>query len=445
MSDPFDLRHLPDPLPVAPLVGTPDARVHLPGSKSLTNRALVAAGLAEGTSVVRHALDADDTEAMVEGLVALGVDVRADWSTSEVRVTGCAGRPPADVAVVDARLSGTTARFLMPVAALCPGTVRFDGAPGLRARPMGEALGALRALGARVEEVGEPGHLPVDVRGPALGRGPVHLGGDVSSQFLSGLLLSGPALGDGLTVVVEGALVSAPYVAMTEAVMTAFGATVDHDGHGGWTVAPGGYRARDYEVEPDASTASYFFAAAAICGGTVTVEGLGSASVQGDLGFVDVLEAMGAVVVRERDRTTVHGGRALRGIEVDLADRSDVAQTLAAVAVHAEGPTRVRGIGFIRAKETDRIGALVSELRRAGVDASEEPDGFVVRPGPVRPTVFDPHGDHRMAMSLALLGLRQPGVAVADPACVAKTFPGYWAELSALEGGEVASVPPTGR
>ncbi len=426
---------LPDPLPVAPLTRPLDAVVRVPGSKSLTNRALACAALADGESELVGALEADDTLAMVDGLQALGVEILAHWEDALVDVQGCAGRPPAQLALVNARLSGTTSRFLLPIAALGTGTTRVDGDHGLRARPMGDVVTAIRALGGQAAEIGAPERLPVEVHGGPLAGGTVELPGDTSSQFLSGLLLAGPAMRTGLQVRVTTELVSRPYVDMTIAVMAAFGARVDQPDDRTWVVEPGRYWGTTYHIEPDASAASYAFAAAAIVGGQVTVMGLGSDSLQGDLGFVDLLERMGATVERHRDRITVSGTGRLQGIEADLSQLSDVAQTLAVVAAFAEGPTRVRGIGFIRDKETDRVGNVVSELRRGGIDADEEPDGYLVRPGTVRPATIDSHGDHRMAMAFALLGLRAPGIRIADPSCVAKTFPGYWAMLDRLRDG----------
>jgi 3-phosphoshikimate 1-carboxyvinyltransferase len=391
---------------VTPAPGPLDASVRPPGSKSLTNRALVCAALAPGRSVIRGALAADDTEAMIEGLRALGVAIEVDGvEGDELRVDGGSLR----AGDVDARQSGTTARFLLPVLALVPGTSRLDGSPQLRSRPMADGIDALRRLGAEVVEEGEPGHLPVRVTSGAGRGGTVQVRGDASSQFLSGLLLAG------FDVAADGPLVSKPYVDMTRAVVAAFAA--------GPT---------SYDVEPDASAASYFFAAAAICGGRVTVEGLGTGSLQGDLRFVDVLERMGCTVDRRADATTVERPGDLTGVDVDLADLSDTAQTLAAVAVFAEGPTRVRGIGFIRRKETDRVGNVVRELRRCGIEAEEEPDGFVVHPGKPQPATVETYEDHRMAMSFALLGLRAEGIRIADPGCVAKTFPTYWEALARL-------------
>ena len=423
---------LPDPMPVAPIEGPIDVVVSLPGSKSITNRALVCAALADGTSTLRNALHADDTEAMVDGLRALGAEIETDWGRGRLVVSGTAGLPVSDVAIIDARQSGTTARFLLPVAGLGGGHRRVDAANRMRERPMAEVLDAVRALGAQVHDVGAPGHLPVEVVGGTLAGGEVAVHGDVSSQFLSGLLLAGPAMPSGLTARLVGGLVSQPYVDMTTAVMATFGARVERPDRETWVVAPQTYRAAHPTIEPDASAASYVFAAAALLGGRATVLGLGDGSLQGDLAFVDVLAQMGATVERATDHTTLTGGGSLRGIEVDMSQLSDTAPTLAVVAAFADGPTRVTGIGFIRGKETDRVGNVVAELRRLGVDAVEEPDGFIVRPGPLRATTVQTYDDHRMAMAFALSGLRSHGVQIADPACVVKTFPGFWRLLDEL-------------
>jgi 3-phosphoshikimate 1-carboxyvinyltransferase len=373
---------------------------------------------------------------MLDCLRRLAIVVGDDRDWERISVEGCGGVLP-DAAVgasLDARSSGTTARFLLPILALGPGPYRLDGSDQMRARPMGDGIAALRALGADVVEDGEPGRLPVTVRGPDRAGAPtsVAVAGEVSSQFLSGLLMVGPAWPGGLEIAVDGALVSQPYVDMTLAVMQAFGADVTSSS-GAWRAAPTGYVGRPYTVEPDASAASYFFAAAAICGGRVTVEGLGRGSLQGDLAFVDVLEQMGCLVERGESATTVERDGPLSGVDVDMGALSDTAQTLAAVAVFARSTTRVTGVGFIRAKETDRVGNVVHELRRCGISAEEEPDGFVVHPGVPQPAVVATYGDHRMAMSFALLGLRRPGIEIADPGCVAKTFPGFWDVLDGLQ------------
>jgi 3-phosphoshikimate 1-carboxyvinyltransferase len=318
---------------------------------------------------------------------------------------------------------------------------------------MADGIAALRSLGASVVEEGEPGHLPVVVGGrprPAASASAtaapateLTVAGDASSQFLSGLLLVAPALAGGLRLAVTGELVSRPYVDMTVAVLQAFGAEVAVEigatpagasSPPTWTVAGTGYRATRYRIEPDASAASYFFAAAAVCGGRVTIEGLGTGSLQGDLGFVDVLARMGCRVEQTPSSTTVTGTGELAGVDVDMRELSDTAPTLAVVAAFARTPTRLRGIGFIRRKESDRIGDVVRELRRCGIVADEEPDGLVVHPGAPQPARVATYDDHRMAMSFALLGLRAPGIEIADPGVVAKTFPGYWEVLDGLRG-----------
>jgi 3-phosphoshikimate 1-carboxyvinyltransferase len=421
-----------DPRVVEPLMAPPDATVVVPGSKSLTNRALVAAALAQGTSQLTGVLDADDTNAMMSCLRSLGFAVEHDPTNASAAVHGQGGTIPATEATVDVRLSGTTARFLAPLLALGRGSYVLDGAPAFRLRPMAPLFAALRDLGATVEEHDEPGHLPATIRASGHLDTTVRVSGDVSSQFLSGLLLAAPATDDGLEIEVTTPLVSVPYVGLTTATMERFGAQVERPDPQRFVVAPTGYRAAAYPIEPDASAASYLFAAAAITGGRVRVARLTRAALQGDVAFVDVLEQMGAEVVDDPDGLEVRGTGRLQGIEVDLADLSDVAQTLAAVAVFADAPTRVRGIGFIRGKETDRIAATVTELRRCGIEAEEEPDGFVVHPGTPRPATVRTYEDHRMAMSFALLGLVVPGIAIADPGCVAKTFPRYFEVLDEL-------------
>lgn len=435
---PVDPRLGLEQLDVAPVAGPLDGTVELPGSKSLTNRALVAAALAEGSSVLTRVLTADDTEAMLGALRALGVRIDGpSGADSRCVVDGLAGVLPPGPVTLDARLSGTTARFVAGLTALGPGPYELDAASPMRARPMSGSLDALRALGLEVTAGGEPDHLPVTVTGGPCRGGVVEVSGSASSQFLSGLLLAAPCLVDGLDLRVTGGLVSLPYVELTRAVLEAFGASSVWlgDDHDRLHVAPGGYRASTYAIEPDATAASYPWAAAAICGGRVRVNGLGHGSLQGDVRFVDVLEQMGASVERADDWIAVRGTGTLRGITVDLGDLSDTAQTLAAVAVFADSPTEVTGIGFIRRKETDRIAAVVTELRRCGIDAHETDDGFVVHPGEPQPAIIATYDDHRMAMSFALLGLRVPGITIADPGCVTKTFPGYWALLDELRAG----------
>lgn len=421
------------PRAVRTVDGPIDFVAEIPGSKSITNRALMCAALANGESELTGVLVADDTMAMIDALVLLGIEAALTTDgTQTARLVGCGGRFPAGDVTIDARLSGTTSRFMLCAATLAAGPVVIDGAAPLRARPMTEGIEALARAGQRVEA--EDGRLPAMVQpnGPWPER--LEVGGATSSQFLSGLLLIAPVLPAGLVLDVVGELRSRPYIEMTIDVMSHFGATIETAPDlRRIVVAPGGYRSTGFAVEPDATAATYPWAAAAICGGRVRVTGLGTASIQGDVAFVDVLERMGATVERSEDWIEVRGGP-LQGIDVDLSGESDTAQTLAAVAPFAEGTTRVTGIGFIRGKETDRIGSVVRELRGLGVDATEDDDGFTIVGGDPHGGVVQTYDDHRMAMSMALIGLRVPGVEIVDPAVVNKTFPGFWQMLDDLSG-----------
>jgi 3-phosphoshikimate 1-carboxyvinyltransferase len=439
MSEP-----IADKILIRPLSGKPEATVRVPGSKSYTNRALAAASLAEGSSRLRGALFSDDTRYMAAALGQLGLHVakdedeaEKDEDEAEMEIVGCAGRIPERDVQVFVGNAGTAARFLTVLLSLGRGRYHLDGVERMRERPMADLLRALRHLGVTVECLGRPDCVPLIVSGASRSNwslpAELTLPGTASSQFVSGLLLSAPHLAAGLTVNIEGRLVSQPYLDMTAQVMKSFGVEVENDAYQTFRVAAGQkYVGADYDVEPDASAASYFFAAAAITGGRITVRGLGTDSLQGDLRFVDVLERMGATVIREARSTTLIGPERLSGVEVDMRDLSDTAQTLAVVAPFAEGPTRITGIGFIRKKETDRVGAVVEELRRLGVTAVEEGDGMRISPGLPKPGQVRTYDDHRMAMSFALLGLRVPGIEILNPACTSKTFPRYWAVLDGL-------------
>ncbi len=420
---------------IKPLTQPVQASVKVPGSKSYTNRALAVAALADGASHLSGALFSDDTKYMAAALNAVGIPVAQDSAACTFDVQGKGGK----IANVETEVfignAGTAARFLTAMLCLGEGRYRIDGVPRMRERPMADLLGALRELGAEVVEHGNAGCFPITVSGRTrkAGKVSVALPGNASSQFISGLVLSGPYFGGDVEVRVNGELVSKPYLDMTQAVMRDFGVELVNHDYERFTIAAGQkYRATNYAIEPDASAASYFFAAAAITGGTVTVEGLGSASHQGDLDIVHILAKMGAEVKQEPHRTTVTGTGKLRGVEVDMKNLSDVAQTLAVVAPFADGPVRITGIGFIRKKETDRVGAVVRELQKLGIDAYEEADGYTVKPGAVKPGSVETYEDHRMAMSFALLGLRCPGITIQDPACTSKTFPNYFEVLETL-------------
>lgn len=411
----------------------PNALVRVPGSKSHTNRALVCAALAEGTSILDGVLFADDTEAMMQLLVELGLSLDIDRDERRVTVTGVNGAVPSCDGVLDARQSGTTSRFVLPMLALGRGAYVLDGHEQMRARPFDDLVDALETLGARVEGTTLP--LTV-VGGERLNGGSVEIPGEVSSQFLSGLLLSAPYATAPVHIEIVGDLVSKPYVDLTLSTMADFGVEVQRDGYRSFEVPALGYRAADVRIEPDASAASYFFAAAAITGGRVRVEGLGSDTVQGDIEFVAALARMGAEVTRSHDAIEVKGTGTLRGIDINMSDISDTAQTLAIVAPFADGPVTVTGIDFIRRKETDRIVAVVTELRHLGIEATEDEDGFTVHPGKPTAGVVDTYDDHRMAMSFAVLGLMVPGITIDNPSCVNKTFPDFFEVLAELANNE---------
>jgi 3-phosphoshikimate 1-carboxyvinyltransferase len=310
----------------------------------------------------------------------------------------------------------------------------------MRQRPIADLLLALSSLGAVARSDLGTGCPPVTIEASGLSGGSVFVSGDVSSQFLSGLLMALPCARETTTVEVRGVLVSQPYVAMTLAVMEAFGVTVGNKKFRRFDVRPAPYRGREYAIEPDASAASYFFALAAITGGAITVDGLGSSSIQGDLLFVDVLEHMGCTVEREPTRTTVIAGP-LRAVDVDMNAFSDTVMTLAVVTLFAQGVSRIRNVAHIRHKETDRIAAIATELRKLGARVDEQPDGLVIDPPSseaLKPARIATYNDHRMAMSFALAGLRIPGVMILDPGCVAKTYPGFWSDLERLRAGSSA-------
>jgi len=427
------MTNYPAELTIEPWSGAlPHKRVRVPGSKSLTNRALIVAALAEGASVLTGALDSEDTRVMVDSLQRLGIAVEHDTGAATLRVPGCGGRIPAGEAELYVANSGTSLRFLTAMVSAGQGTYRLDGSSRMRQRPVADLLMALNGLGADATSDLGTGCPPVTVKATGLDGGYAFVRGDVSSQFLSGLLMVLPYSRETTTVEVQGVLVSQPYVEMTLSVMEAFGVRIGNRKNRRFDVRPAHYHGRPYAIEPDASAASYFFALAALTGGTVTVEGLDSRSVQGDLGFVDVLEHMGCTVVRESGSTTVTGGP-LQAVDVDMNAISDTVMTLAVVALFAEGITRIRNVAHIRHKETDRIAALATELRKFGATVDEHPDGLVIfPPKAIQGARIATYDDHRMAMSFALAGLKTPGVTILDPGCVAKTYPGFWDDLASL-------------
>jgi 3-phosphoshikimate 1-carboxyvinyltransferase len=408
----------------------PDASVIVPGSRSLTNRALVCAALADGTSRLAGWLDSEDTQAMREGLERLGVEIGEE--AGELRVRGVGGRFAIPLRPIDCRASGTTMRFLSACAALAPGRVVLDGTARMRERPIQALADALTRLGVDVRTVA--GCPPVTVQGGSLVGGSVDVDARHSSQYLSALLLVAPFAREDVEIR-TGPIASRPFADMTIDVMAAFGVAVETRGPEAFAIRAGQrYRARSYAVEPDAMSASYFFSAAAVTGGRVRVEGLTAASSQGDVRFVEVLERMGCTVERGPRWISVRGPRYLHGVDVDLNAMPDMALTLAVAACFARGPTRIRNVGHMRIKESDRMDALANELQSLGARVEvTETDLVIEPPDPVRPARIATYDDHRMAMSFAIAGLRAPGIVIENPECVAKTFPGFFESLRQLE------------
>ena len=408
-----------------------DAVVSVPGSKSIANRALICAALAGGESVISGVPDGNDTEAMIEALMLLGA--RIERTDDNVIVRSAIDLDRIEPITLNARLAGTTARFLTAVCGLVSGPTLITGESSLLSRPMNDLHQALLSLGISVEWKGDAGHLPVVIHRGVTTGSTVVLPAAISSQFTSALLLISPLLPGGLSLSIVGEVVSQPYIDMTSVVMRSFGAQVDV-ALSSMIVAAGDYIGASFQVEPDASSSSYPLAAAAIVGGSVEINGLGSDSIQGDAKFAELLGRMGCdvqytphSVIVSRDRDTE-----LQGIDVDMRDMSDLVPTLAAVAVFASSPTTIRGVGFIRAKESNRIDDLVAELQTIGVNAQAAPDGLIVHPSQVRGGVVDTHHDHRMAMAFALIGIGSGGVEIANPSVVGKSWPGFWSMLDGL-------------
>jgi 3-phosphoshikimate 1-carboxyvinyltransferase len=420
-----------DSLKIQPVKRPLTGRIRPPGSKSLTNRALLIAALARGNSTLSGVLESVDTGVMNESLGRLGISVHARLEEKIFEVTGAGGEIPVSSAALWCENSGTSIRFLTALCAVGSGTFRLDGNSRMRERPIAPLVDALRSAGIDAGcELGN-GCPPVQLQASGLPGGTIRVEGGLSSQYLSGLLMVAPAARAPLTVEVIGELVSRPYVDMTLSLMRTFGAQVIESSPNCFQVQARTYQGRDYDIEPDASAASYFFAAAAVTGGQITVEGLHRHALQGDVKFVDALVRMGCEAQWDDHAITLRG-KTLHGIDIDMNEISDTAQTLACVAPFAEGPTRIRNVAHMRLKETDRVRAVVTELRRVGLNVEEHPDGMTIHPGAIHPAEIQTYDDHRMAMSFSLLGLRSPGIHILDPGCTSKTYPEYFKDLEQL-------------
>ncbi len=430
-----------DRLEIQPLTKPPHAIIRVPGSKSITNRALVLAALSGKECTLTGALRSEDTDLMGAALRTLGIGVEySETEPTTIKVCPAGeGRPfPVRRANLFLGNSGTSMRFLTAAVALGQGHYRLDGIERMRERPIEDLLTALRQLGAGAYSELHNGCPPIIVESNGLRGGRVRIKGEISSQFLSALLMVAPRADADVTIEVDGPLVSAPYVMMTVAMIQQFGGIVQVAQP--WQFAIHASRLRYpgldvYDIEPDASAASYFFGAAAITGGkiqTLVTENSCPRVLQGDFRFADVLERMGCKVKRDDRLPWWVRGAPLRGIDIDMNAISDTVMTLAAVACFAEGPTTIRNVAHIRHKETDRLAALATELRRVGAEVDEFADGLTIHPRPLHGAEIETYNDHRMAMSMALIGLKVPGIVIKNPGCVAKTYPGFWEDLEKL-------------
>ena len=419
-------------LPIKPITHLLNASVRMPGSKSLTNRALMMSALANGTTRLTDALFSDDSHYFVKALQKLGFDIQLDEANHEMTVKGLGGKIPATKAELFIGNSGTTARFLSAFLTLGNGEYILDGEPRMRERPIGDLIHALNQLGVELEATNNCP--PVEIFAEGLPGGKTKIAGNISSQFLSALLMVSPYAKSPIEIELTTELNSKPYVDMTIAIMRDFGVEIERQRYECFTIQPASYLPlTTYQIESDASAASYFFAAPAICGGTVRVENISRKSLQGDINFLDVLSQMGCTVTETDNCLLVTGTTDLRGSDVDMRDIPDTAQTLAAIAPFAASPTRIRGIASARLKETDRVHATCTELTRLGVRVEEHADGMTIHPvEKTRPAVIQTYDDHRMAMSFALIGLRVPGITIENPSCVSKTFPNFFEVLNTL-------------
>jgi len=396
---------------------------------------LIIAALADGVSTLTGVLDSQDTQVMLDSLNRLGITVDHAPAARTCRIKGCGGRIPSPAAELWLENSGTSIRFLTSLCALGNGRYRLDGIERMRQRPIADLVNALNDLKANVGcEDDVTGCPPVTVEGRGLPGGVANIRGNISSQFLSSLLMSAPAANSTVQLSVDGELVSKPYVTMTLEMMKSFGVQVTHpDDLSSFSIAPQKYTACNYDIEPDASAASYFMGVAAVTGGEITIEGLNKNALQGDVHFATALQQMGCDIKWNSDSVTVTGGD-LHGVDIDMNAISDTAQTLSTVAVFADSPTTIRRVGHMRHKETDRISAVVTELQRAGIRAEEFDDGLTIFPGQPQPADIQTYDDHRMAMSFSLLGLKAPGIRILDPDCTRKTYPNYFEDLERLCG-----------
>jgi 3-phosphoshikimate 1-carboxyvinyltransferase len=418
---------------IIPHVHPVDADIRVPGSKSYTNRALIIAALANGKTRLTGALKSDDTLHMSKCLNELGIVVE-DEGGDEFIIQGSNGHIPATDGNLFVGNSGTTARFLTAFVSLGCGNFRIDGVPRMRQRPIQDLLDGLSELGVDATSEMSNGCPPLSIVADGIQGGPTSLSGNQSSQYLTALLLVSPYATQNVDIRINGTLVSTPYIDMTLQIMRKFGVEVVNQDYKRFIIEAGQhYRSQDYRIEPDASNASYFFGAAALTGGRVKILGIPPTSAQGDMGFVKILEQMGCQVQESCHDVEVMGSNKLNGLDTDMNNMPDVVQTVCAIAPFASSPVSIRNVGNLRIKETDRIAAMATELRRLGIRVDTRPDGLTIYPGKIKhPSQLETYEDHRMAMSLSLIGLRVPGIQILDPGCVDKSFPSYFDHLESL-------------
>jgi 3-phosphoshikimate 1-carboxyvinyltransferase len=418
---------------IIPITHSLAATVAVPGSKSITNRALLLAAMAHGRSNIESVLISDDTRRMASALSALGFTVEVDEAARRIAVEGRGGKIPEPTANLDTGGAGTAMRFLAGFLTLGRGRYRLDGNARMRQRPIRALLDAIRALGLEVASELGNGCPPIviDTTAGAFAGGAVSIDASLSSQFVSALLMPAPLWRDGLMLTTTGDA-ARPFIAMTLSLMELWGASASMTGD--LIAVPGGqdYHAMNFKVEPDATAASYFAAAAALLGGTVMIPGITKTSIQGDAGFLEILEQMGARVTGHADAVEIIGTGQLHGVDVSMNAMPDVVPTLAALAPFADSPTRIRQVGFIRHHESDRIGALATELRRLGAAVKEFDDGLEIAPSALRAAAIETYDDHRIAMAFAVAGLKMAGVRIKNPGCVAKTYPEFFTDLEQL-------------
>lgn len=421
-----------DQIEITPVTKPLSAVVTVPGSKSITNRALLIAAMAEGRSVVENVLSSDDTIQMLEALKQLGFQIAIEESEKRVTVNGLGGQVPSSGCDLSIGGAGTAMRFLIPFLTLARGKFRIDGNKRMRERPIGPLLDAMQRLGASVYSERDNRCPPVIADSRNLFRGgATYVDARMSSQFVSAMLMPAPLWPDGLRLQISGDA-ARPFIEMTIRIMESWGVKWNIDGDT-ITIAGGqAYRARRFVVEPDASSASYFAAAAALCGGTVTLQDLSANSVQGDIAFLTVLQQMGARVKWNRNSVEITGAGQLRGVDVAMNGMPDMVATLAAIAPFATSATRIRKVQFIRHHESDRLRSIASELRRLGATVTDLEDGLEILPSRLKGASIETYDDHRIAMAFSVVGLRIPGVTIQDPGCVSKTFPDFFERLAKL-------------